>query len=247
MNLTLPEVRALVGEIVREAPLFPEAEMVILPPFTALAEASRLVRGSAVGLGAQNVYWEDAGAFTGEVSAPMLSEAGCTYVVIGHSERRRLFGETDATVNKRILAALRAGLRPIVCVGETLAEREGGRTMFVVSSQLEGGLAGLTGDQFRRLLLAYEPVWAIGTGLTATPEQAEEVHAALRLRLEEKYGNEAAGCAIILYGGSVKPANSYALFRERDIDGFLVGGASLEAASFLGITKEAVNANKEVK
>jgi len=247
MHLSLSEARELAGEIVRTAGSLAEADMVVLPPFTALTETARVLTGSPVALGAQNLFWEDKGAFTGEVSGPMLSDAGCRYVVIGHSERRQYFGETNATVNKRIVAALRAGLRPIICIGETLSERESAKTWDVLGGQIDGGLAGAGADTFDHLILAYEPVWAIGTGRTATPAQAEESHAFIRARIEEKAGNEAAECAIILYGGSVKPANSYALFRERNIDGFLVGGASLEAFSFLEIVKEAIRAFKEVK
>ncbi len=191
------------------------------------------------------MHWEDKGAFTGEVSPPMLIDAGCRYVVLGHSERRQLFGETDAGVNRKIMAALRVGLTPIFCLGETLAEREAGRTMDRAGSQLGAGLEGLDAGSVSSLVMAYEPVWAIGTGKTATPAQAQEVHAFLRRSLTETYGNEAASCVIILYGGSVKPDNAFSLFREKDIDGFLVGGASLEASSFLQITKEALRAHKE--
>jgi len=247
MHMTAPETRALVTAIVRESPNLPDAELVLLPPYTALAEAARLLLDTAVQLGAQNLHYEDKGAFTGEISGPMLADAGCRYVAIGHSERRQHFGETDATVNKRIYAALRAGLKPIVCVGESLAERESGQTIARIDTQLQHGLAGLTPAQFASIVLAYEPVWAIGTGRTATPAQAEEVHSHIRAWLAGPYGKEAAHCAIILYGGSVKPANSFALYREKDIDGFLVGGASLEAETFIGIAKEAIKAYKEVQ
>jgi len=247
MHLTRAEAGALVQAVVQSAPELAPAKFVLLPPYTALAEAAARMAGSAVSMGGQNFYWEDKGAFTGEVSAPLLADAGCRYVLVGHSERRHLFGETDQAVNKKILASLRVGLRPIVCVGETLEEREAGRTFDVIRLQLEVGLSGLNGTQFASLVLAYEPVWAIGTGKTASPAEAQEAHAFIRTRLEEKYGKPASDCAIILYGGSVKPANAYYLFKERDIDGFLVGGASLEAASFLGIAGEAVKAYKEVQ
>lgn len=247
MHMTVPEAKALVTAIVRQSPNLPDTEIVLLPPYTALAEAARLLLDTPVQLGAQNLHYEDKGAFTGEISGPMLADAGCRYVVIGHSERRQHFGETDATVNKRIFAALRAGLKAIVCVGETLEERESGRTIARIDSQLQYGLAGLTLEQFSGIILAYEPVWAIGTGKTASPAQAEEIHAHIRAWLAAPYGKEAAHCAIILYGGSVKPANSYALFREKNIDGFLVGGASLEAETFIGIAKEAIKAYKEVQ
>jgi triosephosphate isomerase len=177
----------------------------------------------------------------------MLKDAGCQYVIIGHSERRQYFGETDAGVNKKIRAALKSELSPIFCVGETLAERERAETTEVISRQLQGGLEDVSAGDFTSLVVAYEPVWAIGTGKTATPGQAEEVHAHIREKLAERYGIEPAECAIILYGGSVKPANSFALLSEKNIDGFLVGGASLEAESFIQITREAIRAYKEKK
>jgi triosephosphate isomerase len=246
MNMTIAETRAWFSGFLPLAPPMEGAEIVVCPPFTALAEAALLAAGTAVRVGAQNLSWEDAGAFTGEVSGPMIAEAGGRYAIVGHSERRQLFGEADETVRRRIAAALRCGLRPIVCVGETLEEREAGRTLAVVSGQLEGGLSGFPAETVGGLVFAYEPVWAIGTGRTATPEQAQEIHAAIRERLEQKIGKTPAGCAIILYGGSVKPANAYALFQKRDIDGFLVGGASLEASSFAGIIRESIRAYKEV-
>jgi triosephosphate isomerase len=247
MFKTLAEAGALAGAICEAAPGLRPAEIVILPPYTALTEVGRRLAGSMVRLGAQNLHWEDQGAFTGEVSAPLLTDAGCSFVVIGHSERRRLFGETDEAVNRKVLAALKHGLGAILCVGETLEEREAGRTFEVVGRQLQAGLRGVGLEGFDRIVLAYEPVWAIGTGRTATPEQAEEVHAFIRSRLVERAGNGPADYAIILYGGSVKPANAYSLFKERDIDGFLVGGASLEAESFIRIAEEAVKAYKEVQ
>jgi triosephosphate isomerase len=219
--------------------------MVVLPPYTALSEAASRLAGGPVAWGGQNLHWEDQGAFTGEISGPMLADAGCRYVAVGHSERRQYFGETDETVNRRTLAALRAGLRPIVCFGETIEQRESGKTMEVIAGQLDKGLAGLAAKPFGRVVLAYEPVWAIGTGRTATPAQAEEVQAYVRARLREKYGQTAADCATILYGGSVKTTNAYFLFKEQNIDGFLVGGASLEAESFLLIAAEALKAYKE--
>jgi triosephosphate isomerase len=245
MHMTIPEARALVSAVVKASPGLSEAEIVLVPPFTSLAEAARLLLDTPIQLGAQNLFYEDTGAFTGEVAGPMLADAGCRYVVIGHSERRRYFGETDAVVNKKVFAAFRAGLKPIVCVGETLEEREAGRTISQIESQLRNDLAGITSDRFAGVVLAYEPIWAIGTGKTAEASQAEEVHARIREKLAENYGKEAASYAIILYGGSVKPANSYALFREKNIDGFLVGGASLEAESFIQIAKEAIKAYKE--
>lgn len=247
MHLTRPEARHLAERVVAALPAPGKCRVVLIPPFTALAEVARALAGTEVRLGAQNVFWEDQGAFTGEVSAPMLREAGCTHVLVGHSERRGLFGETDEAVNRKVRAALNAGLSPIVCVGETLEEREGGRTTERIDAQLAAGLRGLSSGQLATLILAYEPVWAIGTGKTASPAQAEDVHAHIRKRIEESYGNDTASCAIILYGGSVKPANSYPLFKEKNIDGFLVGGASLDAVDFVGIAGEALRAYREEK
>jgi len=245
MHTTIDEARNLATAVVRAAPELSEAEIVLAPPFTALSEVQKVLKDSPVRLAAQNLFWEEKGAFTGEVSAPMLKDAGCQYVIIGHSERRQLFGETDATVNRKIHGALRAGLFGIVCIGETLAEREHGETMDVITRQLQSGLEGIAETDFQSVVIAYEPVWAIGTGKTATPDQAEEVHAHIRQKLSLKYGIGAAECAIILYGGSVKPANSFALLSEKNIDGFLVGGASLVAESFIEITKEAIRAYRK--
>ncbi len=247
MNMTIPEAIGLAAAIAKASAGLPEAEIVLAPPFTALSEAAKVLNGTSVRLAAQNLHWEEKGAFTGEVSAPMLKDAGCQFVIIGHSERRQLFGETDIGVNRKIQAAFRSGLIPIVCIGESLAEREREETMDVVSQQLKGGLEGIAAQAFELLIIAYEPVWAIGTGKTATPAQAEEVHAHIRNELAERYGNRPAECAIILYGGSVKPANAFALLSERNIDGFLVGGASLEAESFVQIVREASKAYKEKK
>ena len=247
MHMTIQEAKLLAAAIIKASLELAEAEIVLIPPFTALRSVKKLAGESPVQLGAQNLFWEEKGAYTGEISAPMLKNVGCRYVVIGHSERRQYFGETDATVNKKIGAALNSKLNPIVCMGETLEEREAGKTMPRVESQIQAGLAGLTPEQFREIIIAYEPIWAIGTGKTATPGQAEEVHAFIREKLAEIYGKEAAFCAIIIYGGSVKPANSYSLFREKNIDGSLVGGASLEADSFIQIIKEAIRAYKEEK
>ncbi len=245
MHATLAEARALISSLVAAAPSLGDAGLVVIPPFTALSEAAKLTAGTSVGLGGQNLHWEDKGAFTGEISGPMLRDTGCAYVVIGHSERRQLFGETDASVNKKVRAALRYGLAPILCVGESLEEREAGKIIDRIGSQLDEGLREIGAEEAKRIVFAYEPVWAIGTGRTATPAQAEEIHAFIRGRLEEKYGKTAAACAIILYGGSVKPANAYTLYLEKDVDGFLVGGASLEAGSFVRIAEEALRAGKE--
>jgi triosephosphate isomerase len=210
-------------------------EVVICPPFVNLAAAVDAAKGSRVKVGAQNVHWAKEGAYTGEVSAPMLAAAGCTHVIIGHSERRQYFGETDETVLKRTVAALEAGLTPIVCVGETLVEREGNLTEDVLKTQFTGGIAGLTGDQFAKIVIAYEPVWAIGTGKTATPEIAADAHRVIRAAVNAKFGDAARKSVRILYGGSVKPDNVKNLMAQPEIDGALVGGASLDAASFASI------------
>jgi triosephosphate isomerase len=247
MHLTVPEACKLVRGILDAGPELSDADLVLIPPFTALGESAKLLEGTAVGLGAQDLFWEEKGAFTGEISGPMLRDAGCAYVVVGHSERRKHFGETDSTVNRKTRAAVRSGLKPIVCVGESLEERESGKAAERVESQITEGLRDLGPEEISDVILAYEPVWAIGTGKNATPEQAQEIQAHLRGLLEERYGNPTAECAIILYGGSVKAANSYSLFKERDIDGFLVGGASLDAESFSDIAGEAIRAYREEK
>jgi len=209
-----------------------DRDILICPPYVYLQPLVKTCSGSPVKIGAQNVFWENEGAFTGEISAPMLKSLDVTASIIGHSERRQYFSETDETVNKRLKACLRAGILPIVCVGETLEEREGGKTIPVVKAQLSGGLSGLQAGDAGRIVVAYEPVWAIGTGKTATPEIAQEVHAAIRSHLAELFGKEAADTIRILYGGSVKPDNIDALMAKEDIDGALVGGASLDASSF---------------
>ena len=210
-------------------------EIVVAPPYTALTAAVESTRGSAISIAAQDVFWEKEGAFTGEVSTRMLVDAGCRGVIIGHSERRQYFGETDETVNKKVKAALEAGLAPIVCVGETLAQREGRETNAVLERQFNGGLAALTGADFSRIILAYEPVWAIGTGRTATPEMAAEAHKHLRQLAAARFTPERASALRILYGGSVKPDNIRGLMAQVEIDGALVGGASLDAQSFASI------------
>ena len=210
-------------------------EVVICPPFTNLTAAVGAVQGSNVRVGAQNIAWAKEGAFTGEISGPMLVAAGCTHAIVGHSERRQYFGETDATVLKRALAALEAGLTPIVCVGERLEDREGGRTEDVLKTQFAGGIAGLSAEQFARIAIAYEPVWAIGTGRTATPEIAAAAHRTIRAEVRAKFGHDAAEAVRILYGGSVNPKNVQTLMAQPEIDGTLVGGASLDAASFASI------------
>ena len=210
-------------------------EIIIAPTFPALTAAVETARGSNIAVAAQNLHWEDSGAYTGEVSGPMIAAAGCSHVIIGHSERRQYFGETDATVNRRIFAALKAGLTPIVCVGETYEQRQAEQTEAVLSEQFDGGLASLTVADFSRIIVAYEPVWAIGTGLTATPGIAEDAHRVIRSKAAERFGAEAASRLRILYGGSVKPSNVQGLMERPEIDGALVGGASLEAASMAAI------------
>jgi triosephosphate isomerase len=210
-------------------------DIVVAPPFTALATAAEAARGTTIGIGAQNSHWEREGAFTGEISMRMLVEAGCRYVIVGHSERRQFFGETDEWVHRKVKAALEANLTPIVCVGESLGEREGNLTHAVLKRQFEGGLAALTGVDFSRILLAYEPVWAIGTGRTATPEIAADTHRYLRELAASRFTLDRASALRILYGGSVKPDNIRGLMAQVEIDGALVGGASLDPQSFAAI------------
>ena len=210
-------------------------DIVIAPTFTALSEAVNAVAGSNILISSQDVFWEKEGAFTGEVSAPMLVDVGCRYCIIGHSERRQYFGETNETVTRKTQAALTAGLTPIVCIGETLAEREGNQTGLVIQTQFNEGLNNLTVQDFFHIVVAYEPVWAIGTGRTATPEMAVEVHKHIRQLAQQKFGSEASRELRILYGGSVKPDNIKGLMAQVDIDGALVGGASLKADAFASI------------
>jgi triosephosphate isomerase (TIM) len=212
-----------------------DVEIVIAPPFTAVYAAAEAARNSNIGVAAQNLHWEREGAFTGEISAPMIKEAGAEYVIIGHSERRTLFGETDQSVNRKIGAAIAASLVPIVCIGETLAEREAGETLSVLDRQIKTGFDGITGEQVGALVIAYEPVWAIGTGRTATADQAQEAHAHIRQRLRQWFGAPAADECHVIYGGSVKPDNTKDLIAQHDVDGALVGGASLDIKSFFEI------------
>lgn len=241
MHKTAAETSAFVSGLAGKlSPGFDSCEVIVGPPFTALSAAVGAAEGSPVQVAAQNLHWESHGAYTGEISAEMIKDAGCSHVIIGHSERRQLFGETDDTVNKRILAAQESGLVPIFCLGETLEEREAGRTFDVVSIQLKSGLTNVPTEDSERLVIAYEPVWAIGTGKTATPDQAQEVHAHLRKELAQVAGVEFADGVRILYGGSVKPSNAKALIGCADIDGALVGGASLKVDDFYGIITEVV-------
>ncbi|MGE5561463.1 MAG: triose-phosphate isomerase [Chloroflexota bacterium] len=228
------ETVALVAELRKRVGYVHRVDIVICPPFTAIEAAAGGLSASGIALGAQNCHWAVEGAFTGEISPRTLKEMGCRYVILGHSERRQLFGETDAGVNRRLQGALAFGLIPIVCVGETLEQREAGQTEEVIAAQLEGSLAGLTAEQAAGIVVAYEPVWAIGTGKAATADDAQRVIAFIRSRLAGKFG-AAAQSARLLYGGSVKPDNIGSFVDKPDIDGALVGGASLEAASFAGI------------
>jgi triosephosphate isomerase len=216
-----------------------KVQVAVAPPFTAIHAVTQAVKGTGVEVAAQDVHWEAQGAFTGEVSAAMLAEAGCRHGIVGHSERRQLFGETDESVRKKVGALLQANLLPIVCVGETLSEREGGKTLAVVERQVRGALAGIPASALAAITVAYEPVWAIGTGKTASSAQAQEVHAAIRKILRE-LGGDAADAIRIQYGGSVKPDNAAELMSQPDVDGALVGGASLKANDFLAIVKGAL-------
>ena len=237
MYKTIPESLALVSELKSACSGIGDREILVCPPLPSLLPVGEALKGSNIKLGAQNLHWEKEGAFTGEVSAVMLKAAGCHYVIVGHSERRQTFSETDETVNKKMTAAFQNGLVPIVCVGETLAEREGGKTFPVVERQIRKGVSGLSKEDFLKLVIAYEPVWAIGTGKTATPLQAQEVHAFIRKILSEMVAADASQKVRILYGGSVKPDNIDALMSEPDIDGGLVGGASLKSQDFARIVK----------
>jgi triosephosphate isomerase len=215
----------------------PNCDVIVCPPYTSLSEASKLLKGSQIKLGAQNMHFEDSGAFTGEISASMLKSVGCEYVILGHSERRAIFGESNEMINKKIKKALSAGLKPIFCVGELLEERENGTTNDVVKRQILKGLDGISAEDMKNMIVAYEPVWAIGTGKTASPAQAQEVHEFIRDLIEIDYSLEVANELTIQYGGSVKPDNAKELLSQKDIDGALVGGACLKADSFMGIIK----------
>jgi len=222
------ELRSLVKDLA-------DVEIVLAPPFTALHAVAEAARNTNIGVSAQDLYWEPEGPYTGEVSGAMIAEAGASYTIVGHSERRRLFGDTDEAVNRKAKAAFRHQLAPIVCVGETLEERDAGRTFDVLDRQLRLGLDGLAPDQIAELIVAYEPVWAIGTGRTATAAQAGEAHAHIRGRLRDRFGGDAAARCHVIYGGSVKPENIAALMAEPEVDGALVGGASLDVQSFAAI------------
>jgi triosephosphate isomerase len=239
MNKTIAEAVDLVEQIATEVGKETDVTVAVCPPFTALESVARALEDFQVKLGAQNMHPEPSGAFTGEISAHMLRTLFVTYVILGHSERRQYFAETDAFINRKVLTALEANLSPILCVGETLAEREAGKTMDVVRRQIEGGLVSVGALQADKLVIAYEPVWAIGTGKTATPAMAQEAHGAIRLLLNSQLGAAGGAKVRILYGGSMKPDNADALMAEPDIDGGLIGGASLEAKSFVKIIQAA--------
>ncbi len=237
---TVAESVALAREVDGALPASLDCDVLVAPAFTALLSVGEALRGSRVQLGAQDVYWEEQGAFTGEISPPMLKDAGCSHVIVGHSERRQLFGETDGAVNRKAAAVLAHEMTPIICLGETLEERQAGKTLDRILSQLDGALEGMDAAQIERVVIAYEPIWAIGTGVTAKPEDAQQAHAALRGRLGKRFGAALASGTRILYGGSVKPDNAATLMAQPDIDGALVGGASLRADSFVGIVKGAM-------
>ncbi len=235
MNQTVPEALQLVRELKEKIEGVEDRDILVCPPFTALYPVGKELEGSSIALGAQNMFYEEKGAFTGEISPIMLKDIGCSYVILGHSERRHIFGETDELINKKVISAVKHDLIPILCVGETLQEREEGRTENIVGRQVREGLKGVNSEA--EFVIAYEPVWAIGTGKSATPEMAQEVHKFIREILKELFGEEKAKAVRILYGGSVKPKNAKDLLEMPDIDGALVGGASLKADSFVQIVK----------
>lgn len=243
MNLTLAEGVEFARSLRKSVQGKHDVMCGICPPYVFLKDISAVIEGSGIYLGAQNIHNEQSGAYTGEISALMVKEAGCTLVLIGHSERRHLFGESDSFINAKLKTALSVNLKPIFCIGETLKEREEGKTQYVVKDQLKNGLLGIGGGQIKKLVIAYEPVWAIGTGKTATPEQANEVHAFIRGFLSGEYGQEVANSVYIQYGGSVKPENTKELLAQQEIDGLLVGGASMKVESFLKIIDAAALAS----
>ena len=242
MNTLLQPAMALAGNVATEVPASSSVEVMVAPPFPYLQSVGERLQGSGVVLGAQNAWFEEPGAFTGEVAIEMLKDVGCRYVILGHSERRHVIGEDDALINKKVAAALRKGLPVILCVGETLGEREANRTEQVLDTQMSAGLSGVDAEALRDVVIAYEPVWAIGTGRTATAEQAESSHAYLRNWLRDRYNSGRAEQVRLLYGGSVKPDNAAPLLSQPNVDGALVGGASLKADQFLGIVRAAERA-----
>jgi len=240
MNLTRAAAVALAGQLAKAAENVEGVDLAVFPPSLYVDAVAQAAAGSKVAWGVQNVYHEANGAFTGEISVAMLQDLGCRYAILGHSERRHILGETDEAINRKVFSVLKGGIVPIVCVGETLQEREAGRTLEVIEGQVRGSLAGLDAEQMRRTVIAYEPVWAIGTGKTATPQQAEEVHLALRKILASRYNDAVAQAVCLQYGGSVKASNARELLSQPDIDGALVGGASLKADEFMGIVAGAL-------
>ena len=240
MNKTIHEALDLVNKIKRDVYTVDNVDIVVCPPYTSLSEVYEVIMETNISLGGQDVYWEKEGAFTGEVSCAMLKDAGCKYVIIGHSERRTYFHETNETVNKKVRAALASGLLPIMCVGETLAERKAGKAFDVIKDHVENGLKGIDEGSIEKITIAYEPVWAIGTGVNATKDEAEEAHKYIRGLLAGRYSKDLAEAVRIQYGGSVKPDNIKELINEPDVDGALVGGASLKAESFVEIIKNSV-------
>ena len=245
MNKTVEEAIALANGIKRNVYDIDNVEVVLCPPFTSLSDVKDVILDTNIALAAQNMHWEADGAFTGEVSAKMLKTLGCKYVIIGHSERRAYFGETNETVNKKVKAALKEGLHPIMCVGEKLEEREAGSAFNVVTEHVEKGLVDISPEEISKVVIAYEPVWAIGTGKTATAAQAEEIHKLIRDILAKKYGKNLSEQVRIQYGGSVKPGNIVELIKKLNIDGALVGGASLKEESFVELIKKSSNVMKE--
>ena len=237
MNKTVAEAVALASEIKEKVAGVENVKIIVCPVFTAVKSVADVLKGTNVKVGAQDMYWETSGAFTGEVSGEMLKEAGAEYVIIGHSERRQYFGETNETVNKKLKKALSIGLKPIVCIGETLADREAGNTEAVVEKQVREGFVGLTAEEMKGTIIAYEPVWAIGTGKTATADQAEAVHAFVRNLVSQLWDKETADAVVIQYGGSMKPENVASLLAQPDLDGGLIGGAALKADSFEKLVK----------
>ena len=235
MNNDISESQNLVSGIISGLGNDTMCDVIVCPPFTSLSEVNTLIKNTPVKLGSQNIHFEDSGAFTGEISSSMLKSVGCEYVIIGHSERRTIFGENDEIINKKIIKALESGLKVIFCIGESLEQREEGVTNEVVKKQIVGGLLNVTTNDLKNIIIAYEPIWAIGTGKTATPEQAQEVHLFIRGLIEQIYSKESAEILVIQYGGSVKPDNAATLLSQPDIDGALIGGACLKADSFLSI------------
>jgi triosephosphate isomerase len=241
MYKTNSEAEQLAEAIKGKTASITKTQIIICPPATALANVSSVVAGSNIAVGAQNMYWEGQGAFTGEISSEMIKSTGANYVIIGHSERRQYFHETDETVNKKALYALQTKLNPIICIGESLEQREKEITKDIINDQLEGALRDISAEQMLQIIIAYEPIWAIGTGKTATPDQAQDVHAFIRMKLQSLFDAATSNSVILQYGGSVKPANAHDLLQQNDIDGALVGGACLEAESFSEIIKAAEN------